>query len=115
MEKIKTSNLEIKKSKFIGILYKVDNVNDVDEIIASLWKEHKKARHICYAFRINSLEQNHADKEPNGTTRGLLDIIHMKNMDNTLVVVIRYFGGILLGAGPLTRAYTKSAAMLFVE
>lgn len=115
MEKIKTSNLEIKKSKFIGILYKVDNVNDVDEIIASLWKEHKKARHICYAYRINSLEKNHADKEPNGTTRGLLDIIHMKNMDNTLVVVIRYFGGILLGAGPLTRAYTKSASMLFVE
>ena len=115
MEKIKTSNLEIKKSKFIGILYKVDNVNDVDEIIASLWKEHKKARHICYAYRINSLEKNHADKEPNGTTRGLLDIIHMKNMDNSLVVVIRYFGGILLGAGPLTRAYTKSAAMLFVE
>ena len=115
MEKIKTSNLEIKKSKFIGILYKVDNVNDVDEIIAYLWKEHKKARHICYAYRINSLEKNHADKEPNGTTRGLLDIIHMKNMDNTLVVVIRYFGGILLGAGPLTRAYTKSAAMLFVE
>ena len=115
MEKIKTSNLEIKKSKYIGILYKVDNVNDVDEIIASLWKEHKKARHICYAYRINSLEKNHADKEPNGTTRGLLDIIHMKNMDNTLVVVIRYFGGILLGAGPLTRAYTKSAAMLFVE
>ena len=115
MEKIKTSNLEIKKSKFISILYKVDNVNDVDEIIASLWKEHKKARHICYAYRINSLEKNHADKEPNGTTRGLLDIIHMKNMDNTLVVVIRYFGGILLGAGPLTRAYTKSASMLFVE
>ena len=115
MEKIKTSNLEIKKSKFIGILYKVDNVDDVDEIIKDLWKEHKKARHICYAYRINSLEKNHADKEPNGTTRGLLDIIHMKNMDNTLVVVIRYFGGILLGAGPLTRAYTKSAAMLFVE
>ena len=115
MEKIKTSNLEIKKSKFIGILYKVDNVNDVDEIIASLWKEHKNDCHICYAYRINSLEKNHADKEPNGTTRGLLDIIHMKNMDNTLVVVIRYFGGILLGAGPLTRAYTKSAAMLFVE
>ena len=115
MEKIKTSNLEIKKSKFIGLLYKVDNVNEVDEIISSLWKEHKKARHICYAYRINSLEKNHADKEPNGTTRGLLDIIHMKNMDNTVVVVIRYFGGILLGAGPLTRAYTKSAAMLFVE
>ena len=115
MEKIKDSYIEIKKSKFIGILYKVDNVNEVNEIISSLWKDHKKARHICYAYRINSLEKNHADKEPNGTTRGLLDIIHMKNMDNTLVVVIRYFGGVLLGAGPLTRTYTKCAAMLFVE
>ena len=115
MEKIKDSYLEIKKSKFIGILYKVDDISEVDEIINSLWKEHKKARHICYAYRINSLEKNHADKEPNGTTRGLLDIIHMKNMENTLIVVIRYFGGVLLGAGPLTRAYTKSASMLFVE
>ena len=115
MEKISESYLEIKKSKFIGILYKVDSTNEVDEIISSLWKEHKKARHICYAYRINNQEKNHADKEPGGTTRGLLDIIHMKNMDNTLVVVIRCFGGILLGAGPLTRAYTKSAAELFVK
>lgn len=115
MEKIKDSYIEIKKSKFIGILYKVDSVEEINEIISSLWKEHKKARHICYAYRINSLEKNHADKEPNGTTRGLLDIIHMKNMNNTLVVVIRYFGGVLLGAGPLTRTYTKCASMLFVE
>ena len=115
MEKINDSYLEIKKSKFIGIMYRVDSVSDVDEIISSLWKEHKKARHICYAYKINNLEKNHADKEPNGTTRGLLDIIHMKNMDNTLIVVIRYFGGVLLGAGPLTRAYTKSVSMLVVE
>lgn len=115
MEKIKDSYLEIKKSKFIGILYKVESVEDVDRIISDLWKEHKKARHICYAYRINSMEKNYADKEPGGTTRGLLDIIHMKNKDNTLVVVIRYFGGVLLGAGPLTRAYTKVASMLFVE
>ena len=115
MEKICDSYLEIKKSKFIGILYRVNSVEDVDRIISDLWKEHKKARHICYAYRINSMEKNYADKEPGGTTRGLLDIIHMKNKDNTLVVVIRYFGGILLGAGPLTRAYTKSASMLFVE
>ena len=115
MEKISDSYLEIKKSKFIGILYKINNIDEVDKIISSLWKEHKKARHICYAYRINNQEKNHADKEPGGTTRGLLDIIHMKNQDNVLIVVIRYFGGVLLGAGPLTRAYTKSASMLFIE
>ena len=115
MEKISESYLEIKKSKFIGILYQVDSVLEVNSIIDELWKENKKARHIVYAYRVGSLEKNFADKEPGGTTRGLLDLIHMKNRDNTLVVVIRYFGGILLGSGPLTRTYTKVASMLFVE
>ena len=79
MEKICDSYLEIKKSKFIGILYRVNSVEEVDRIISDLWKEHKKARHICYAYRINSMEKNYADKEPGGTTRGLPHIIHMKN------------------------------------
>ena len=91
------------------------SVLEVNSIIDELWKENKKARHIVYAYRVGSLEKNFADKEPGGTTRGLLDLIHMKNRDNTLVVVIRYFGGILLGSGPLTRTYTKVASMLFVE
>ena len=115
MKKVNESYLEIKKSKFIGLLYEVNNVNEVDNIIEELKKEHKKARHIVYAYRINSLEKNYSDKEPSGTTRGLLDLIHMKNKDNTLIVVIRYFGGILLGSGPLTRAYTKVSSQLFIE
>ncbi len=115
MKKMSESYLEIKKSKFIGLLYEVNSVLEVDEIIDSLKKEHKKARHIVYAYKIGSLEKNYADKEPSGTTRGLLDIIHMKNKDNTLVVVIRYFGGTLLGSGPLTRTYTKVSAELFIE
>ncbi len=115
MKKIKESYLEIKKSKFIGILYEVNNTQEIDNIIEELKKEHKKARHIVYAYRVNSLEKNYSDKEPSGTTRGLLDLIHMKNKDNTLIVVIRYFGGILLGSGPLTRAYTKVSSQLFVE
>ena len=78
-------------------------------------KEHKKARHIVYAYKIGSLEKNYADKEPSGTTRGLIDLIHMKDKDNILVVVVRYFGGTLLGSGPLTRIYTKVASMLFIE
>lgn len=115
MKKISDSYLEIKKSKFIGILYEVNSTLEVDKIINSLSVEHKKARHICYAYKIDGQEKNYSDKEPSGTTRGLLDIIHMKNQNNILVVVVRYFGGILLGSGPLTRAYTKTAAMLFIE
>ena len=115
MKKIKTSNLEIKKSKFISILYEVNDINEVDQILKDLHDEHKKARHIVYAYSINGQEKSYADKEPSGTTRGLLDLIHMKTKTNTLIVVIRYFGGILLGSGPLTRAYTKVSSMLFIE
>ncbi|MGM9877741.1 MAG: YigZ family protein [Bacilli bacterium] len=115
MIKLNESYLEIKKSKFIGLVYKIDSTTEVDEIISRLKKEHKKARHIVYAFKLGGSEKNYADKEPSGTTRGLIDIIHRKNLDNVLIVVIRYFGGILLGSGPLTRTYTKVASMLFIE
>ena len=115
MKKLNESYLEIKKSKFIGILYEINSIDEVNSIIDELKKEHKKAKHIVYAYRINSQEKNHSDKEPNGTTRGLLDLIHNKNLDSSMIVVIRYFGGILLGSGPLTRAYTKVSSMLFIK
>ena len=115
MKKISDSYFEIKKSKFIGLLYEINSIDEVNSIIDGLKKEHKKARHIVYAYRVNSQEKNYSDKEPNGTTRGLLDLIHNKNLNNHLIVVVRYFGGVLLGAGPLTRAYTKASSLLFIE
>ncbi len=115
MKKLKESYLEVKKSKFISILYKIDSLDEVESIINDLKKEHKKAKHIVYAYKFGSLEKNYSDKEPSGTTRGLLDLIHVKDLDNSLIVVVRYFGGILLGSGGLTRAYTKVSSHLFVE
>lgn len=115
MKKLNESYIEIKKSKFIGQLYEINSTDEVENIINSLKIEHKKARHIVYAYKLGVLEKSHSDKEPSGTTRGLLDIIHMKNLDKTLIVVIRYFGGTLLGSGPLTRTYTKVASLLFIE
>lgn len=112
MEKLNESFIEVKKSKFIGYMYSVDSIDEVEKIISSLKEEHKKARHVVYAYKIGGQEKNYSDKEPGGTTRGLLDLIHYKNLDNTLIVVVRYFGGTLLGAGPLTRTYTKAASML---
>jgi putative IMPACT (imprinted ancient) family translation regulator len=115
MKKLNISNLEVKKSKFIGLLYEVSSKDEVELILNELKNEHKKARHIVYAYRISGQEKNYSDKEPSGTTRGLLDLIHLKNKDNILIIVIRYFGGILLGSGPLTRTYTKVASMLFIK
>ena len=112
MKKINENYLEVKKSKFIGLLYSIDNEEDIKKIIEELSIEHKKARHIVYAYKLGSQEKNYSDKEPSGTTRGLLDIIHMKELDNVLIIVIRYFGGTLLGSGLLTRTYTKVSAGL---
>lgn len=101
----------IKKSRFITKLYNIDNVNDVENIINELKKEYKKATHICYAYSINGKEKAFDDKEPNHTAGlPILNVLHLKKLNNTLIVVIRYFGGIKLGAGPLTRAYSKSAS-----
>ena len=114
MKYIKESYFEEKKSKFYGYLYKIDDTKKVEEIINELKKKHKKARHIVYAYKINGIQKKYEDKEPNNTAgKPILDIINFKTLDNILIIVVRYFGGTLLGAGRLTRAYSKTAAKLF--
>lgn len=110
MKIIKEYTYEIKKSKFIGINYQVETKEEVENILANLKKEHKKARHIPYAYKIGPLAKKSDDKEPSNTAGSpIYNIIERKNLDNTLIVVIRYFGGIKLGAGGLTRAYLTAA------
>lgn len=113
MKKLSESLIENKKSKFIGIMYEVNNALEVESILDSLRKEHKKARHICYAYKIGNISKKSDDKEPSGTAgKPLLDVIEFNKLDNTLIVVIRYFGGTLLGRGLLTRSYSKAASSL---
>ena len=101
----------IKKSKFITKYYNIENIKEVDNIINELKKEYKKATHFCFAYSINGQEKAFDDGEPSHTAGlPILNVIHMKNLNNVLIVVIRYFGGVKLGAGPLTRAYSKSAS-----
>lgn len=101
---------EIKKSKFIGLWYEVSSPDEVKLVLDSLKKEHKKARHIPYAYKIGPIAKKSDDKEPSNTAGGpIYSILEKKNLDNSLVIVIRYFGGIKLGAGGLFRAYLKAA------
>lgn len=110
MKKINEAEIVIKKSRFIGIRYEVSSKDDVDEILTILKKEHKKARHIPYAYKIGPLEKKSDDKEPSGTAGSPIhNIIIRNNLDNTLIVVIRYFGGVKLGSGGLIRAYSEAA------
>ena len=105
--------MEIKKSKFLGYKYDITSTDEVDKILSALKKDHKKARHIAWAYIIASphLEKCSDDGEPSGTAgRPILNVLQKRGINNCLVAVVRYFGGIKLGASGLVRAYGKSAS-----
>lgn len=110
MELLNESLVEIKKSKFIGLCYYIENELEVKDILDNLKKEHKKARHMPYAYRVSNTARKTDDKEPTNTAGlPIYNILERKNLNSHLVVVIRYFGGVKLGAGGLLRAYMEAA------
>ena len=110
MKLINESLVEIKKSKFIGLYYEVNNIEEINIILNNLKKEHKKARHMPYAYKIGNIAKKTDDKEPTNTAGlPIYNLIERNNLNNCLIVVIRYFGGIKLGAGNLLRAYVEAA------
>ena len=107
--------LEIKKSKFLAFMLETTDPQEPLAMYETLKKEHKKANHVCYAFKIvnNGVEsvKFFDDGEPGGTPgRPILSVIEKKGLKNVAVFVVRYFGGIKLGAGGLVRAYSKAAS-----
>ena len=105
------SQLIEKKSRFICILNPSSDTNAVEQILASIRKQYPGARHYCYAYRIRSngsiLEKYSDDGEPNSTAGvPMLNVLKQQEMENVLAVVVRYFGGTLLGTGGLVRAYS---------
>lgn len=99
----------INKSKFITKLYKVTDETEIINILNNLKKEYKDSTHICYAYIINNIKRFNDDGEPGGTAgMPILNVLENNDLNFILAVVIRYFGGIKLGAGGLTRAYSNS-------
>jgi len=99
----------INKSRFICLLYKIYDVNDVNNILDDIKKEYKGATHYCYSYIIDNKEKCSDDGEPGGTAGlPILNVLKKNNLTNILCVVVRYFGGIKLGAGGLVRAYSTS-------
>ena len=102
---------EIKKSKFYTFNYEVNSIEEIKQIIDDLKNEHKKAKHIVYAYKIDGIEKKFDDGEPSGTAgMPLYNIINKKDLNHILIVVVRYFGGIKLGAGGLLRAYNTAGS-----
>ena len=105
-----------KKSKFIGNVFYVESKEEAEIIIKEHKKKYHDARHNCYAYRVfenNSVvEKSSDDGEPSGTAGApMLNILSKENIVNTLVIVTRYFGGILLGTGGLVKAYSESTKL----
>lgn len=100
----------INKSKFICILKYVETKEEINNILASYKKIYKDATHYCYAYILSNTEKCFDDGEPSGTAgKPILNILSNNDLSNVLCLVIRYFGGIKLGAGGLVRAYSNSA------
>lgn len=111
-----SSELEIKKSKFIANIIKIKDEQDAKEKLNQIRKEYSDARHNCYAYIVydnetkTKIEKSSDDREPSGTAGiPMLTLLKKNNLVNVLIVVTRYFGGILLGTGGLVRAYTDSS------
>jgi uncharacterized YigZ family protein len=113
VKKIEFGELEIKKSKFITKLFRVNNAEEINSILTNIKKEYNDATHCCYAYIVDNIKKSSDDGEPGGTAGiPILQVLEKQNLNYVLCVVIRYFGGIKLGAGGLVRAYTKSVSDL---
>lgn len=110
MKLLKSAEIIVKKSRFISYYYEINDFDEIKEILNDLKSEHKKAKHIVYAYKFGNTAGKSDDKEPKGTAGlSLYNLLDAKNLNNRLIVVVRYFGGTLLGAGLLQRTYRASA------
>lgn len=103
------STIIINKSKFICELIYINNENEIIKRLNTIKNKYKDATHYCYAYICDNVKRFNDDGEPGGTAgMPILNVLENNNLNHVLCVVIRYFGGIKLGAGGLVRAYTKA-------
>lgn len=105
------SELLIKKSRFIGCVQPVADRAAALAVVASLRAEHPAAAHVCWALMAGGQSAANDDGEPGGTAgRPMLEVLRHQQVEGALATVVRYFGGVKLGAGGLVRAYTDAVA-----
>lgn len=103
-----------KKSRFISYVQPVYSEEEALQFLSSIRKKHYDASHNCYAYILGesmNIQRSSDDGEPSGTAGvPILEVLKKEEMTNSIIIVTRYFGGIMLGAGGLIRAYTEGAA-----
>lgn len=111
MQLIKDSLIIEKKSKFYGYLYEIETSEDVKWVLNDLKEKHKNYRHAPHAYKLNNTAGKSNDKEPGEIGLSLLNILDKNSLNNNLLVVIRIYGGVKLGASNLLRTYSKTASL----
>ena len=110
------SELIIKKSRFIGCVQPMTDRSSAQAVVDALKREHPAAAHVCWALLAGGQSAAVDDGEPSGTAgRPMLDVLRHQDLEGVLATVVRYFGGVKLGAGGLVRAYTDSVAQALLQ
>jgi uncharacterized YigZ family protein len=105
------NEINVEKSRFIAYFFPVSTKEEFLNEFTKIKKEHNKAKHHCYAYKINGDIKYSDDGEPQGTAgKPILNVLESKNLTDCAIVVVRYFGGTLLGSGRLLRTYSLSAS-----
>lgn len=108
MKWLKGNSIEVKKSKFKGFYYELDSVDEVEDILEDLRNSFKNARHIPYAYKFGNQIKKSDDKEPSNTAGlPIYNCIERNNLDHVLIAIVRIYGGVKLGSGPLFRTYSR--------
>ena len=107
-----TAELEVRRSRFLGLVVPVEGREEALAVVARLRAEHPAAAHVCWALLAGGPSGMSDDGEPSGTAgRPILEVLRHHDLDGVLGAVVRYFGGVKLGAGGLVRAYTDAIAL----
>ena len=110
------SELIIKKSRFIGCVQPMTDRASAQQIVNGLKAQHPGAVHVCWALLAGGQSAAVDDGEPSGTAgRPMLDVLRHQDLEGVLATVVRYWGGVKLGAGGLVRAYTDSVAQALLQ
>lgn len=110
------SELVIKKSRFLCCVQPMQDRASAQAVVDTLWKEHPNAAHVCWALLAGGQSAAVDDGEPSGTAgRPMLEVLRHQDLEGVLATVVRYFGGVKLGAGGLVRAYTDSVAQALLK
>ena len=108
--------LVIKKSRFIACIQPVADRASAQAVVQQLWAQHPDATHICWALLAGGQSAAVDDGEPSGTAgKPMLEVLRHQDLEGVLATVVRYFGGVKLGAGGLVRAYTDAVAQALLQ